>query len=98
MGAAYKKNVDDYRESPSLKIIKNLSKSYKIDYFDPHISNIKIDLKKYFSIKNFNYLKLKKYSAVVIVTDVTFVLEVTTVATPPVPSPRIAILAVVALV
>ncbi|MDA9625107.1 nucleotide sugar dehydrogenase, partial [Candidatus Pelagibacter bacterium] len=28
LGAAYKKNVDDYRESPSLKIIKNLSKSY----------------------------------------------------------------------
>ncbi|MFI3210944.1 MAG: nucleotide sugar dehydrogenase [Peptostreptococcaceae bacterium] len=41
-GAAYKGNVDDLRESPSIEIIKLLdNQGYKIDVFDPHIQNNK---------------------------------------------------------
>jgi UDP-N-acetyl-D-glucosamine dehydrogenase len=39
LGLAYKKNVDDCRESPSIKILKLLAeRGYNISYFDPLIS------------------------------------------------------------
>jgi len=38
LGLAYKKNVDDCRESPSIKILKLLAeRGYSISYFDPHV-------------------------------------------------------------
>jgi UDP-N-acetyl-D-glucosamine dehydrogenase len=38
LGLAYKKNVDDCRESPSIKILKILSeRGYALSYFDPHV-------------------------------------------------------------
>ena len=41
IGAAYKPNVDDLRESPALKIISLLKqKGAKVDYHDPYISTI----------------------------------------------------------
>lgn len=39
LGLAYKKNVDDCRESPSIKVLKLLAEhGYSISYFDPHVS------------------------------------------------------------
>lgn len=41
VGIAYKKNVDDMRESPSLKIIELLQqKGATVDYYDPHVPEI----------------------------------------------------------
>lgn len=41
VGLAYKKNVDDMRESPSLKIIELLEqKGARVDYFDPYLPEI----------------------------------------------------------
>jgi len=38
LGLAYKKNVDDCRESPSIKILKILSeRGANLSYFDPHV-------------------------------------------------------------
>ena len=38
IGAAYKKNVDDMRESPSLRLIELIEeRGAKVDYHDPHI-------------------------------------------------------------
>jgi UDP-N-acetyl-D-glucosamine dehydrogenase len=38
IGAAYKKNVDDMRESPSLRLMELLERrGAKVDYHDPHI-------------------------------------------------------------
>src|SRR5215469_12125037 len=38
LGLAYKKNVDDCRESPSIKILKILSeRGARVSYFDPHV-------------------------------------------------------------
>ena len=38
LGIAYKKNVDDMRESPSLKLIELLeARGAQVDYFDPYI-------------------------------------------------------------
>lgn len=40
LGLAYKKNVDDCRESPSVKILKILAdRGAKISYFDPHVKH-----------------------------------------------------------
>ncbi len=41
LGVAYKKDVDDVRESPSLKIIEQLTlRGAKVDYHDPHFPQI----------------------------------------------------------
>jgi UDP-N-acetyl-D-glucosamine dehydrogenase len=41
LGLAYKKNVDDMRESPSLKLIELLeARGAEVDYHDPHIPEI----------------------------------------------------------
>jgi UDP-N-acetyl-D-glucosamine dehydrogenase len=42
LGAAYKKDVDDHRESPGLKIISLLqSKGAEVGYHDPHIPHLR---------------------------------------------------------
>lgn len=58
LGLSYKKNIEDTRESASVKIFENLKESnYKIDYCDPLVSQ------KNFLIKNTKILiKSKKYS------------------------------------
>ena len=39
LGLAYKKNVDDCRESPAIRILKLLSdRGMRLTYFDPHVS------------------------------------------------------------
>ncbi len=39
LGLAYKKNVDDCRESPAIRILKLLSeRGMRLAYFDPHVS------------------------------------------------------------
>ena len=57
IGIAYKENVNDYRESPALKILTELRKKYIVDFYDPYIKKIKYLNKNYKSIKNLNNLK-----------------------------------------
>ena len=41
MGLAYKKNVDDIRESPSLRLIEMLeARGARTDYYDPYVTEI----------------------------------------------------------
>lgn len=50
MGMAYKKNISDIRESPSIEIAEQLLlKGAEIIYHDPFIPEIKISSKRYFS-------------------------------------------------
>jgi UDP-N-acetyl-D-glucosamine dehydrogenase len=43
MGVAYKKNIDDWRESPAINVIKRLLEDHaNIVYHDPFVSEIKI--------------------------------------------------------
>jgi UDP-N-acetyl-D-glucosamine dehydrogenase len=72
LGLAYKKDIDDTRESPSLKIIELLmEKGAHVDFNDPYIAQTKkmrmYDLKK----KSVPLTKeaLKKYDCVVVATD-----------------------------
>lgn len=72
LGLAYKKDVDDTRESPSLKIIELLKeKGAEIDYNDPYIPNPP-KMRKYKLNKNSVPLtsdNLRRYDCVLIVTD-----------------------------
>ncbi len=65
IGVAYKKNVDDLRESPALAIIDKLKKlGANIKYYDPYIPELNGDV----SIE-YNESELKKFNAALIVTD-----------------------------
>jgi UDP-N-acetyl-D-glucosamine dehydrogenase len=72
LGLAYKKDVDDVRESPSVEIIELLrEKGAKVDYNDPYIPRThkqrKHDLKM--KSKKLDTRMLKSYDAVLICTD-----------------------------
>ena len=63
---AYKENVNDYRESPALKIFVELNKKYSVDYYDPYINRISHQKKNYKSINNLK--KLKNYELTILTT------------------------------
>lgn len=65
LGVAYKKDIDDIRESPALKIMELLQfKGAKISYHDPYVKEI--DSQKSLELNTEN---LKKQDAIVITTD-----------------------------
>ena len=73
LGAAYKKDVDDIRESPAVKIITLLQeKGAKVDYHDPYIPIIK-GMRRYPGLKmnsvELNQYQLKSKDCVLLVTD-----------------------------
>ncbi len=50
LGVAYKQDIDDYRESPALKVIENFEKEgAKVQYNDPYISDLKYKGREYTS-------------------------------------------------
>ncbi|MFQ5490019.1 MAG: nucleotide sugar dehydrogenase [Phycisphaerae bacterium] len=72
LGLAYKKNVDDCRESPSLELIETLhQRGAKVDYNDPYVPRThrmrEYDLKM--SSKKLSAAMLKRYDCVLIATD-----------------------------
>lgn len=78
LGMAYKKNVDDMRESPSLKLMELLEKSgAKVDYNDPFIPHLPktrhYNFKK--SSVSLTPAKLKQYDLVLLSTDHDFYRE-----------------------
>ena len=72
VGLAFKKNVDDDRESTTYVFMKLLDK-YKIhyNYYDPYISETKIGRQNQKNLKSIKLSKkeIKKYDAIVILTD-----------------------------
>ncbi|NLL44648.1 MAG: nucleotide sugar dehydrogenase [Mollicutes bacterium] len=67
VGVAYKRDTNDLRESPSLKIIDYLkSKKYKIDYYDSYIDKFIHEDKIY---KSIDLEDVSKYDLVVICVD-----------------------------
>ncbi len=72
LGLAYKKDVDDVRESPSLELIELLrDKGAKVDYNDPYVP--KTHKMRHYDFKMSSVplteKNLKKYDCVVISTD-----------------------------
>ncbi|WP_274362031.1 nucleotide sugar dehydrogenase [Paenibacillus thermotolerans] len=69
IGVAYKKDVNDTRESSAVEIIRLLGKRpYRIYYHDPFVPDLKVSGKKYVS-NSLTPDLIKKANAVVILTD-----------------------------
>lgn len=69
IGAAYKKNVNDTRNSPALKIIELLHKmKIKVSYYDPYVKSIKIN-RKTFKSKILTKKLILNTEATLLVTD-----------------------------
>ena len=69
LGIAYKKNIEDTRESAGIKIISELiKKNIKVEFSDPHVKNEEIDgiNKKSIDLYDRN---IKKFDCVILVTD-----------------------------
>ena len=67
LGVAYKRNIDDIRESPALDIIEMLTqKGARVSYHDPYVPSLQIGEHTYQSQPLAN---LDRYAAVAILTD-----------------------------
>jgi UDP-N-acetyl-D-glucosamine dehydrogenase len=72
LGASYKKDIDDMRESPSLKLIEILrEKGAKIDYNDPYVSKLPKTRKFNYDMVSVELSKknLTKYDLIILSTD-----------------------------
>ncbi|MBN2200614.1 nucleotide sugar dehydrogenase [bacterium] len=72
LGAAYKKDIDDVRESPTLKLIEILEDhGAKVDYNDPYIPKMPHVRKYQYEMKSvpLTPANLRKYDVVLISTD-----------------------------
>ncbi len=69
LGAAYKRDVNDTRESPAVDVIRLLKeKGGRVDYSDPHVEAIEVDGVRMKGVR-LTGRKVKSYDCVVIVTD-----------------------------
>jgi UDP-N-acetyl-D-glucosamine dehydrogenase len=72
LGAAYKKDTDDSRESPGLEIMEELvHKGATIDYSDPHLPRLPVVRRHRIDLASVPLTEetLKRYDAVLLVTD-----------------------------
>lgn len=72
LGVAYKKNVDDIREAPSIKLIELLKKNGSlVDYSDPYVPHLHGMRKSSINLKSkiANEKNIKKYDLVLLSTD-----------------------------
>ena len=72
LGVAYKKNVDDIREAPSIKLIELLKKiGSLVDYSDPYVPHLYGMRKSSINLKSkiVNEKNIKKYDLVLLSTD-----------------------------
>lgn len=69
LGVAYKQDIDDYRESPALKVINILKNSgAKVDFYDPFISNYRFEGEKNEGLKEINDEIISSFDLVMITT------------------------------
>lgn len=72
LGVAYKKNVSDVREAPSLKIIESLlKKGAKVSYYDPLVPSISVNNANKIILKSVNISKkiIKDHDILILVAD-----------------------------
>ena len=70
LGAAYKKDIDDVRESPALDVLILLETAGAIvNFFDPYVANIVIDNKTKTGLTELSAEQIQTYDAVIILTD-----------------------------
>ncbi|GAA0486897.1 nucleotide sugar dehydrogenase [Salinibacillus aidingensis] len=69
LGATYKKDISDVRESPIFNLVNTLEEyNGQVDIFDPYVTTLKSASKTY-NVKDVNYRQLRNYDVVIILTD-----------------------------
>lgn len=69
LGVAYKQDINDYRESPAIRVIEELEKNYaQVDFYDPYIKKYKKDGKENTGLDKIDAETVRKYDLVVITT------------------------------
>ncbi|MGX1377394.1 nucleotide sugar dehydrogenase [Priestia megaterium] len=69
VGMAYKKDVNDMRESPALTVCEGLlTKGYELTYHDPYIDSAILNKQTYFSVP-LTKEEVKKSDVVLVLTD-----------------------------
>ena len=69
LGAAYKQDINDYRESPALRVMEILrNRGGNVSYFDPWVPSYIYKGKEYYSIDKLDGTSLNQADIVVIVT------------------------------
>jgi UDP-N-acetyl-D-glucosamine dehydrogenase len=69
LGVAYKQDIDDYRESPALRVIECLeAREADVDYFDPYIPECRFKGKTYHSIPELTAEAIEKADLVMVTT------------------------------
>lgn len=67
LGVAYKQDIDDYRESPALRVIEILRQfEADVDYYDPYIPQYKYKGEIHKGLENFDAADAAKYDIAVI--------------------------------
>jgi len=70
IGVAYKKNVDDVRESPALDIMKLLDNDgAELSFYDPYVSFVRLNGNRMMGIETLTKETLNNSDAIVIMTD-----------------------------
>jgi len=69
MGVAYKQDIDDYRESPALKVIEHLIQEKSIiEYYDPYVAEFMYKNLTMKSIRSFDAIRFQEFDLVIITT------------------------------
>ena len=67
VGVAYKNDIDDYRESPSIRVIEVLERERaNVEFYDPWIFEYKYKGKKHYGIKEINPEIIANYDLIMI--------------------------------
>lgn len=70
LGVAYKQDIDDYRESPALKVIDNFEKvGSVVDYYDPYIEKYRYRGNEKRGLNTLSEPIVSKYDLVVVTTS-----------------------------
>jgi UDP-N-acetyl-D-glucosamine dehydrogenase len=69
LGVAYKQDIDDYRESPALKVVELLERlGAKISFFDPYVSEYRYNGKTMQGLKDLSSKVVEESDLVMITT------------------------------
>lgn len=67
LGVAYKQDIDDYRESPALRVIEELNKELaRVDFYDPWIREYKYKGQKHKGIEAIDPEIIEKYDLIMV--------------------------------
>jgi len=73
LGVAYKRDVDDVRESPALDVIQLLlEKGANVTYHDPHVASIRLEEGQVMTTSEYSETWLKNADCVVVITNHSF--------------------------